>query len=284
VSSQLLSVLLGGCLALAGTVLGVFVTHWLTSRDRREQRTFDEALRRRDWQIQERQLVSQGDDENSRIAAKMMSKGGVLVPPHQLLSISRISAEDLQAFCIPRDTLITMSDGGLKPVQQLVSGDAIRIYDANSHSIGDEPVENVVSGEGDSQIVINHLITVTPAQQVFCDGRYQSADSLRLGQSLVSGEFRQVPITSLENSQHQEEVFTVLLESGNGFFIRADGADYSVIIREGRTGKESDSHVRIRDFLRKAASGDVPDNEQMVFNPETGKFEVIHSSEDPKQE
>lgn len=276
--SQLLSVLLGGCLTLAGTILGVLITHWLHSRDRREQRAFDEALRRREWQLQELRLMSQGDDVGSKIAADMVREGGIILPPHQRLGRFEISSEDMRAFCIPRDTMITMSDDGLKAVQELMAGDVIRTYDARSHTVGDEAVENVVKGESDSLIVINSLIRITPAQQIFCDGRYRSSESLGLGQRLPTEEFRQAVVTSLERVQRQEQVFSVLLESGNGFFVRGVMADYSIIIREGRTGKTSDSHESTCEFLHQAAGGNLPGEKKMIFNPETGKFEVSSES------
>jgi len=43
----------------------------------------------------------------------------------------------------------------------------------------------------------------------------------------------------------------------------------------------SDSHDEIKRFLSQAASGDMPPGKQMVFNPATGKFEVLSGQERP---
>jgi len=43
----------------------------------------------------------------------------------------------------------------------------------------------------------------------------------------------------------------------------------------------TDSHDEIKNFLSQAASGNMPPGKQMVFNPRTGKFEVLSGHERP---
>lgn len=43
----------------------------------------------------------------------------------------------------------------------------------------------------------------------------------------------------------------------------------------------SDSHEEIKRFLSQVSSGSMPSGKQLVFNPRTGKFEVLSGHERP---
>ena len=238
--SQLLATLTGGGIALLGIIIGAVVTHWLTSRRTREQRRFEEAGDRRKWLLDELREAAQSDAQEAKNILSQLRKGGIILqPPTRQGDVHKISREDLQAFCVPHNSMILMCDNTIKPVQDITPGEMILTYDSRKHVVRQEPVAEVIKGEATRFVRINGRIRVTEGQQVFCEGSYVAAEKLLLSQGVVSEQGKQLVVSSLELQEGitAEPVFSLVLQSGNGYYVRTEGADDSILIKEGDTGK-----------------------------------------------
>ena len=156
----------------------------------------------------------------------MVRQGGVILPPR-----------DTVFACVPRGTLIAMSDESFRRIEDVRAGDLIRTYDAATHTVSAEGLEDVAQHDGHEHIVINGALRISPSQDVFCNGAYRKAATLQLGGVLVGQGNQGVTITSLERLPFDQEVFSIVLASGAGYFVRHPDSDVSLLIREARTGK-----------------------------------------------
>lgn len=237
---QLQSALVGGGIALLGVIIGATVTHWLTLRRAKEQRTFDKIRDRRKWLINELRAAAQGNEEETRLVVSLLREGGVILqPPPSGENLSTISRSDFAAACVPYGSMILMGDDSAKSVQDIVGGDEVLAYDARTHTFACELAVDVIEGKAKTFIVINGCFLLTPAQKVFCDGMYVRADTLQVGKWLVNEVHRKVVIASLErrDTPKEEPVFSMVLRSGNGYYVRTGEVEQSILIKEGETGK-----------------------------------------------
>jgi hypothetical protein len=243
-SIQIASALVGGAIAVAGVIIGALITHWLTLRRTKEQRKFDQLRNRRDWLLEELRKAVQSDDDEAKVVTKLLREGGVILqpaPPGESYesSPSRIARSDVAFACVPHDSKVLMADGSARPVYEVADGDEILTYDARAHATVSEPVAAVVRGAAEAYVVINDSIKVTPRQKILCEGRYVEARRLQLGQRLVNEAHRPVAISSLKysTSESNEPVFSIILRSADGYYVRIGDADHSIVIKEGDTGK-----------------------------------------------
>jgi hypothetical protein len=236
---QLQAVVLGGVIALVSAVLGAVTTHWLHLRRAKEERRYTEGKDRKDWIIDELRASIQNEDD-ARLVADLLRQGAVLLQPpiNKDSSPERISRGDVAFGCLPAGTMVVMSDGKLRPIQEVEKGDLIRSFDCDTREILQESVKHIVSATSKSFVVINGVFEVTSSQHVLASGKYQQADQLRLHHDLSDGGGCR-PILSLE-LRHMAEavpVFCLVLESGAGYYVQPDGINHSIVIREGETGK-----------------------------------------------
>ncbi|MEJ3743138.1 Hint domain-containing protein [Actinomycetes bacterium KLBMP 9797] len=236
---QLQAVILGGAIALVGAALGALITHLLHMRRIKDERRYAESRERKDWVVDELRASIQNEDD-AKLIADLLRRGAVIMQPSKDLDSppERISRKDVAFGCVPAGTMVTMSDGTFRPVQDVKKGDLIKAFDPDTHEASDEPVEHVVAGTSRSLVVINGVFEVTKSQHVLASGHYQQADQLSLHHDLSDATDPR-PVFSLEYRMMAESipVFCIVLESGGGYYVRPDGADYSIVIREGDTGK-----------------------------------------------
>ena len=233
-SSNIVSALLAGGFLLLGTVAGSLLTNWQRSRALVDQRAYDEALRRRELALAEREKFHPVSEADARVVSKMLDSGGqVLLPKLQWDDFTT------RAGCFPHGTLIMMEDGSFRPIEVLHKGDSIRIYRARTHAEADCAVSNIKISTGKRLVIINKEIAVTPEQEVLSNGTYLPAVRLRLGETLASDDRRGIEVTSVEMTTIDENVYCIPLDEDAGYFIRSPQAQHAVLVREATYGKMS---------------------------------------------
>jgi hypothetical protein len=242
VNSTIVAALVGGGFALLATAVGAFLTRWLTGRTVKDQRAYDEILRQRERLLDEREKLLSPSNDEAIAMREMLFRGGELLPPrvhsNRFLYQSNWSmSHDFQAGCFPRGTLVLMAEGSYDPIEELKEGDLIKTYNVETHTESQSAINEVVTAAGKQLVRINNMTTATPEQQILCDGQFRPAASLLMGGVLVSDRHQPVVVTSVELVPIDEEVLSLALNEDAGYFIRSPQAEYSILVREARTGK-----------------------------------------------
>jgi hypothetical protein len=236
-ASGLVTTLVGGGLALAGTAVGAFLTQWLGRRGLTEQRAYEEKLRERERLLDEREKLLSLDPNEATVARKMLLKGGALLNRSSLGDLRLDRKQELFFGCFPGASSVLMADGSPRRISVLQKGGLIRTYNYNTHTESQAPVNAVIADVGKQLVNVSNWIVSTPRQQIFCDGRFEAAEFVRLGAVLVSSEHKSLAVGSVELVETEGQVYSLALDEDAGYFVKTPGAEHFVLVREAVTGK-----------------------------------------------
>ena len=152
---------------------------------------------------------------------------------HSLQSISITMVE--AGGCFAGDTEIMMADGSTKPIKDIRVGDKVLTQ-------GDDQV--LISGEVTSTsatsvsgyLLVNGNLRVTDNHLLFVNNKWLRADQMRIGDTLIGDDGKEVIVQTLEYRRKQIEVYNFTVKDTNTYFAggvwvhngKGDGAGRSI--------------------------------------------------------
>jgi len=130
----------------------------------------------------------------------------------------------LDDSCFLAGTSVSMADGSLKNIEDIVSGDLVRSYNIETGSFVVAKVSSLLSFEPSvmdgSYLVFNDILRVTSNHLLFVDGSWVEAGSVSAGYFFDSLG-RDVYVNSIKKVSERVRVYDLLLEDSSSYF--ADG-------------------------------------------------------------
>lgn len=211
---DLLLVLAGGGLGIAGTLVGSLFSFLLNRKSQRDQWDHDEKDRRAEWERVERDKIlrpwTQAEAEGARA---MLDRGG------KLISVFQRNYE-VRAGCFLAGTLVTLADRSSKPIEEVLEGEEVLSYDIGTHSLSTDRVIMLRKASTEEYIVVNQQLKVTRSHHLFAEGIYRKAGDLVLGARLLNSDWQSAEITSIELVRKTVAVYNLDLPEGRGFFVQ----------------------------------------------------------------
>jgi len=141
-------------------------------------------------------------------------------------SVDNATLYYLDDSCFLAGTSVSMADGSLKNIEDIVSGDLVRSYDIESGGFVVAKVRSLLQFDSnkmssDYYLVINGFLGVTPNHKFMVDGDWIEADDLRVGDFVFDSFGKDISINSIKKVYSKEITYDLLLESKNSYF--ADG-------------------------------------------------------------
>jgi hypothetical protein len=125
--------------------------------------------------------------------------------------------------CFLKGTLISLSDGSKKPIEQVKIGDTVVAYNDVRHCQEQAKVIKVFQHDPKENsfyyLRINgNLLEVTPNHPLYINGRWTAAGRARLGDHLLSIDGSTVHIISIEKSHHCVPVYNLEVEQFHDYY------------------------------------------------------------------
>lgn len=141
---------------------------------------------------------------------------------HSLQGVLFTSELAEKGGCFTGDTLVLMSDGTEKPIQDIQPGDTILTRASETDAmLVPARVGRVHTVEEDGYIIINDTLRVTAAHRMFVDGQWQAAGDIQIGSELVDPTGNTVRVEAIVFQREDVMVYNLMVEQYHTFF--ADG-------------------------------------------------------------
>lgn len=111
--------------------------------------------------------------------------------------------------CLLAGTPILMSDGSLKPIEQVRVGDAVMAFDEETASFKEDRVSEFFQHNADKYLVINGNFKVTPNHPVYSDGKWVEIGSLKVGDKLFGSKGKLELITDIKEIFQEVTVYNL---------------------------------------------------------------------------
>lgn len=111
--------------------------------------------------------------------------------------------------CLLAGTPILMSDGSLKPIEQVKVGDAVMAFDEKTGSFKEDKVSEFFQHDADKYLIINDNFRVTPNHLVYSKGKWVEIGSLKIGDKLFNSEGKSDSITSMKEISQKVTVYNL---------------------------------------------------------------------------
>ena len=120
--------------------------------------------------------------------------------------------------CLAKGTLILMSNGSSKGIEDIVVGDEVTSFDTTTQRMTIDSVTRVIH-RFDPLVVINDRLKVAPDEVLYLINRNtKQAKNLAMGDVLFGDKMNGVPVISLVNDEKLSETFDLILASQKTFF------------------------------------------------------------------
>lgn len=127
--------------------------------------------------------------------------------------------------CFIPDTLISMSDGSQKPIQDIETGDLVLSYNTDTKQVFRAQVGKVFKHApedmGEYYLLINERIGVTPNHPLYINGEWQNAEVIAFGDSLLTPD-GVTSVRSLTRIYRQVTTYNLHIDDDNHNYF-ADG-------------------------------------------------------------
>jgi RHS repeat-associated protein len=147
------------------------------------------------------------------------------------------------------DTLVRMADGSTKPISEVRVGDLVVATDPTTGRTENQPVTNLIVGNGEKHLVALDLggdtivATVGHAFWVAAERRWVEAGKLRTGQRIETADGREVVVGGTRSWTERRQVFNLTVDTIHTYHVVAGDADLLVhnedpceIVKKSRTG------------------------------------------------
>ncbi len=121
--------------------------------------------------------------------------------------------------CFAGDTLITMSDGSKKRIDEVAKGDLIQTFRSTSTK---EKAAAMVTGthavKVDGYMIINSSFKITPEHILFVNNKWIPAGEINIGDSLLKSDKTRLEVYSIEWIRGNFDVYNLAIENFHTFF------------------------------------------------------------------
>ncbi|MCK4364747.1 MAG: DNRLRE domain-containing protein [Thermoplasmatales archaeon] len=172
--------------------------------------------------------------------------GDFVVTMDNAYDIDEVVVYLLEDTCFLAGTKITIADGSLKNIEDIMSGDLIKSYDEVSKVFVNVRVRKLLTYNadimGDYYLKINNKLRVTPNHKIMINNNWVKADELSVGDVGLDSFARDVSLYSVEKKYSKETSYDLQLESvsiyfADGFMVRSDFEP--IIISDGVSSMSS---------------------------------------------
>lgn len=231
---SLVAVILGGLIGVIGTSVGAFANYWFTRRLEFERREFEWRLKQADIEREERREVAPTlSDIEKRVVKEQLSRGGRLLSrmPKPGATMENVFA------CFPADASVLSPDGSYVELRSVTEGQRVATFDIRSQQVDSEVVSSIRRNEVDSLIELNGSFRATPNQQLYVNGHYAEASVVKIGWKLAGLHAEEIPITEIKLITGRFDVVSLVLDSGDAYWVRPVPGQSPFLVREAATGK-----------------------------------------------
>jgi len=120
--------------------------------------------------------------------------------------------------CFSGDTLILMADKSLKPIEKIQPGEYVLSKKYDSNEFFKSQIKSVHSADVPGYLIINQTIRVTANHKLLINGFWQTAGSIKVGDSLLNSKNKIVPVFSLEWQAGKFKVYNLTTENPHNYF------------------------------------------------------------------
>jgi hypothetical protein len=135
--------------------------------------------------------------------------------PHSATQYCNNCLEGGGGGCFLKGTPITMADGTMKPIEEIVPGDQVLAYDEADGKMKSSVVEAVRPPRTVKQyLIVDETVQLTPSQPVFRNGKWVSAGDLYAGDSVLSASGGMKVLTSIRLVEDNVTVYNSSVRLG----------------------------------------------------------------------
>jgi uncharacterized protein YfaS (alpha-2-macroglobulin family) len=138
---------------------------------------------------------------------------------HSLQDLTYMVDMAEQGGCFAGDTPVLMSDGSLRPIEEVKEGDEVltRIGEDDA-SLVSAKVTAVHRVEEGGYLLLNGSIKVTPIHRMYVDGEWKRAGDIQPGETLTDAQGRSVTVESIEWQRDPVPVYNLTVEKYHTYF------------------------------------------------------------------
>lgn len=168
--------------------------------------------------------------------------------------------------CFTGETLILMSDGGYKPINQVAAGDNVLTRESeNSSPLVPTRVNKVLVHDVDGYLVINQKLQVTGVHLVFSQQGWIAAHNLKVGDRLLNAHGTWITIKSIVPTSKQARVYNLETETyhtylANNVWVHNQKGELETIREKFLDTAYWNAHLETNDQGKAEFSVELPDN------------------------
>ena len=166
--------------------------------------------------------IMAGADKNIKAPLTISTWQSLVNQPQQWFDQFKVVIGD---ECLTPDTLITMSDGNKKRIDQVIIGDAVKTYNEKLHIIEDKLVKgihkNISKKESMYELTLSNgnIIKITGNHKVLLtNGKWKRVDNLEVSDIINSIIEEGLKVISIKKIEYDDDVYNLHIEDNHNYF------------------------------------------------------------------
>ena len=143
--------------------------------------------------------------------------------------------QESQKSCFPKDAKIVMSDGSLKPIQEIVVNDRVMIYDIAKDEIGDSKINEVYVSDNNHLYILNNTLKATAYERFLTDDGWKKMRDIKIGDKIFNGN-QYVIVEEKEKIKEDLVVYNLNVDTSHNFFVTDESSNTFLVHNSGGGG------------------------------------------------
>lgn len=143
--------------------------------------------------------------------------------------------QESQKSCFPKDAKIVMSDGSLKPIQEIAVNDRVMTYDIGKEEIGDSKINEVYVSDNNHLYILNNTLKATAYERFLTDEGWKKMRDIEIGDKVFNGN-QYVIVEEKEKIKEDLVVYNLNVDTSHNFFVTDESSNTFLVHNSGGGG------------------------------------------------